>query len=55
MEKKARKKKGEDRPNHTSEKPVSLYHLTPEEALKKLLQVPPEKDKRTKSPAVKRG
>jgi hypothetical protein len=37
-------------------KPISLYPLEPKEALRKFLQVPPPtKEKKTKSPAVKRG
>ncbi len=43
MEKKAKEKKT------TNEKPISLYPLTQKEALKKLLQVQPPKQKK-KSP-----
>jgi hypothetical protein len=41
VEKKAGKKKGTGKEKATSEKPVSLYPLTPEEVLGKLLHSPP--------------
>ena len=45
MEKKKREKKT------TNEKPISLYPLTAEEALKKFLQTPlPQKRKKKKKP-----
>lgn len=45
MAKKTEKKKGKRKV--TYEKPISLYPLKPEEALRKLLQTPPEKKKRS--------
>jgi hypothetical protein len=45
MEKKTGKKKGKRK--KTYEKPISLYPLKPEEVLKKFLQIPPEKKKRS--------
>jgi hypothetical protein len=44
MEKKTREKKDEQKV--TNEKPISLYPLQPEEAIKKLLQITPSKKKK---------
>jgi hypothetical protein len=39
------KKTGKKEKKITNEKPISLYHLKPEEVLKKLLQTPANKKK----------
>ena len=47
MAKETRKKKEEVGRKSTNEKPISLYPLTPEEALKKILTIkPPQKKKK---------
>ncbi|MDR3668168.1 MAG: hypothetical protein P4L35_15100 [Ignavibacteriaceae bacterium] len=43
--KKSRKEKGKGK--ITNEKPISLFPLKPEEALKKFLEIPAEKKKRS--------
>jgi hypothetical protein len=45
MEKKTGKKR--ETKKITNDKPISLYPLKPEEAIKKLLQTQPEKKKRS--------
>jgi hypothetical protein len=50
MAKETGKKKEEAGRKSTSEKPISLYPLTPEEALKNLLQIPPPSKRKKRKP-----
>ncbi|MBX2991377.1 MAG: hypothetical protein KF749_09420 [Bacteroidetes bacterium] len=48
-------KKEAENKKHTNEKPVSLYPLEPEEAIRRLLQVKPQAKKKKRKPMRSRA